>query len=34
MLSTLFFSADHPFFYFIYDDISRAILFMGQFCGN
>lgn len=28
------FCADHPFFYFIYDDISRTILFMGQFCGN
>ena len=28
------FSADHPFLYFIYDDISRTILFMGQFCGN
>lgn len=28
------FCADHPFLYFIYDDISRTILFMGQFCGN
>ncbi len=28
------FIADHPFLYFIYDDISRTILFMGQYCGN
>lgn len=28
------FRADHPFLYFIYDDISRTILFMGQYCGN
>ena len=28
------FRADHPFLYFIYDDISRTILLMGQYCGD
>lgn len=28
------FCADHPFLYFIYDDISRTILLMGQYCGD
>ena len=26
--------ADHPFLYFIYDEATRAILLMGQFCGD
>ncbi len=28
------FIANHPFLYFIYDEASRAILLMGQFCGD
>ena len=28
------FNADHPFLYFVYDDRTRAILLMGQFCGD
>ena len=28
------FIADHPFLYFVYDEATRAILLMGQFCGD
>ncbi len=28
------FIANHPFLYFVYDDATRAILLMGQFCGD
>lgn len=28
------FIANHPFFYFVYDEATRAILLMGQFCGD
>ena len=28
------FKADHPFLYFVYDEATRAILLMGQFCGD
>lgn len=28
------FIANHPFFYFVYDEATRAILLMGQFCGE
>lgn len=28
------FYAQHPFLYFVYDDATRAILLMGQFCGD
>ena len=28
------FIASHPFLYFVYDEATRAILLMGQFCGD
>ena len=28
------FIANHPFLYFVYDEATRAILLMGQFCGD
>ena len=28
------FIATHPFLYFVYDEVTQAILFAGQFCGN
>lgn len=28
------FTANHPFLYFVYDEATRAILLMGQFCGD
>ena len=28
------FLASHPFFFFVYDDVTHAIMLMGQFCGD
>jgi serpin B len=28
------FYATHPFLFFVYDDVTHAIMLMGQFCGN